>query len=528
MPTPHYDIHCHLFSKNLLGRELIECVNAIQKIKPEMLRNAEMLKGLIDRINTILEPAARPSSSEVYIQLRDDYGDDIVMTPLMMDLTYVDANYGGWLSNKMLQQRVKLVLGLLATVLNKLKKKIAKLPSTPERNEVVQKLEQARQKLKRLKKSTTPAHMADMPFISQTNYEGQIAELTALNSTHPNVKPFFNIDPRQEIHGQRIVLDEVKAHIENGIFAGFKLYCPVGYSPLDRVLVGTSSSPGVYKWCEDNQIPITVHCSSSGFACLSKEIRVNGEIHAHREVQSRPKKGKLRFKHQFIGLSAGEAIEERAYTLNHPRLWKKVMEKFPDLKINFAHFGGDSQMMEYLDKEPPRKLHILDFNDCFGDANQAHYDRVKKNYMTREGWMYLKKDRSRSERTVIWELMRKYELLDNWTAHIYDIIKNPDYPNAYSDLSCFSPEPPEGHEQVYRTAPDGTSFASIKEPLQRFKTEFYDLQSDYVKDKFLYGSDYFLLEFWGMRTKYFYQEFKEVFGDEFERIGSRGPRRFLS
>lgn len=42
-------------------------------------------------------------------------------------------------------------------------------------------------------------------------------------------------------------------------------------------------------------------------------------------------------------------MKEKAELLNHPRLWEKVMEAFPRLRLNLAHFGCQDEGMEWTE-----------------------------------------------------------------------------------------------------------------------------------------------------------------------------------
>lgn len=85
-------------------------------------------------------------------------------------------------------------------------------------------------------------------------------------------------------------------------FAGIKIYPPLGFNPwpvndeieLQKVCY-------LYNYCQEKSIPITTHCSKGGFRVVGKET-----------------------------------TEE----YNSPVTWKKVLDEYPELKLNFAHFGG--------------------------------------------------------------------------------------------------------------------------------------------------------------------------------------------
>lgn len=132
------------------------------------------------------------------------------------------------------------------------------------------------------------------------------------------IHPFVGFDPRSEVKARaaqdvRTPLDVVKEAIEDYGFVGVKVYPPMGWRPIGNVTVGdmTSAEASVidqvlrdlYGWCEEEQVPITAHCSDSNYSDDS---------------------------YQRAGLAAPEG-------------WIKVLEEFPDLHLNLGHFGGAQQ-----------------------------------------------------------------------------------------------------------------------------------------------------------------------------------------
>ena len=102
--------------------------------------------------------------------------------------------------------------------------------------------------------------------------------------------------------------------LANGDLIGLKLYPPIGFYP--------SPPQGATNWkkrrrqyreffrlCAEREIPITVHCQPGSY---------------------RPH----------------PISEEEAGDFAHPAHWRRVMEEFPRLRVNFAHFGGDGQVVE--------------------------------------------------------------------------------------------------------------------------------------------------------------------------------------
>ncbi len=83
------------------------------------------------------------------------------------------------------------------------------------------------------------------------------------------------------------------------LFAGVKLYPPLGFDPLPKSKEEREKVKFLYEFCLKNNLPIITHCSQGGF-----KTDKNGE----------------------------------QYT-NPAKHWARVLKYYPELKINFAHFG---------------------------------------------------------------------------------------------------------------------------------------------------------------------------------------------
>jgi predicted TIM-barrel fold metal-dependent hydrolase len=146
--------------------------------------------------------------------------------------------------------------------------------------------------------------------------------------------PFLGVDPRRPN-----IKELVKSEVGKGkLFAGIKVYPPNGFSPMDKELVGLDS---IFEFCNNNQIPIVSHCSYGGFATPAMSIDVNGMIIQNGKTKPEIWDGKITFEK---GLTSGfnEMVKERAGILNHPKIWRKVLEKYENLILVLAHFGSGS------------------------------------------------------------------------------------------------------------------------------------------------------------------------------------------
>ncbi|OFY86575.1 MAG: hypothetical protein A3F72_08850 [Bacteroidetes bacterium RIFCSPLOWO2_12_FULL_35_15] len=157
---------------------------------------------------------------------------------------------------------------------------------------------------------------------TKQSYIGQLDEL-ALIKQDQDYKDF--IYPFIFVHPERKgIFDIVRKYIEEKGFAGIKMYPPLGYYPFDERL------NEIYAYCEKYQIPITFHCARGG-------IFYKGEI--TNGMLTHPKTG------QYIKEQKNKFFTD---TYTDPDNYKYVLEQFPELKINLAHFGGFDEWQKYL------------------------------------------------------------------------------------------------------------------------------------------------------------------------------------
>lgn len=519
---PVYDIHCHVFNKDVVIRRLVNVVQSLLTIK-DMLESEiseENLKYKIDLIKNTLSDVSQDSSEMVFKTLNLVYKGKVVVTPLMFDLTYADDNDGNENKNNRYRKRIKRIFWLLTTlIIPFIRGKVKRKFKNPD---LAKTIEEIRRKVIDFNKNFEKKSDKNVEIFNNANFEQQITDLEYLSDKFETIKPFFSIDPRREYKDGVNLLALLKEKVggKNAKFSGVKIYAPAGFSPTDPVLMGTDEQTGIYAWCEANKIPVTVHNSNAGFACLSTILLVRGHVNLNNALLEVNKR--ITFENKFFSLKATEAIAERARILNHPKLWELVLQKYPNLKINFAHFGGSGQIMEYVNYTIGRnKIDAEIFEDSLLHLSEEDKEVITKAYKMRRKKMVLKENLTTAERGKVWNAMYRAGLIDNWSKAIFDIIKNPAYANAYTDLSCFS----EG--TIISFPQDQKLTFSIKEELKTVKRSFFDKLSDYEKSKILYGSDFFLAQFFGPAMQQYFTDFKEAFGKDFELIASDNPHKFL-
>lgn len=108
---------------------------------------------------------------------------------------------------------------------------------------------------------------------------------------------------------------------QNGFYWGVKMYTAMGYKPNSWDLYPHLSD--FYKFCEDNQIPITCHCSPGGMMVGDEHNYMRAEL--KKKPPYKPK---------------GYRDDYFNDEMVSPFAWDLVLDKFKKLKVCLAHFGG--------------------------------------------------------------------------------------------------------------------------------------------------------------------------------------------
>ena len=320
------DCHCHIFSKNDLTQDYRTASQLVKRIHDMPLPGG---RGGSERVLRFMDHMLNYQAENLFLKMRETYGEDYVAVPLMMDGTYVTNRAGDDFENSSVLHRIG----------EQLKTPLSHIRSKP-----------AEPRLAHGKKDLF-AH----------NFTTQINELKRLKKTYPdNIYPFLGIDPRRNDNDLKdVLMDLVIDRVgKDKTFAGIKLYTALGYSPTHPFLYDRDrKKPSLYQWCQKNDIPITVHFSHIGFSHINDSIRIKGDVYypdAGRIVPGEElyDNGIMPFRKKFWRHPFISVVKERQLKLNHPLLWRKVLETYPRLKINFAHMGGFDQVPLYLDKDP--------------------------------------------------------------------------------------------------------------------------------------------------------------------------------
>ena len=170
-------------------------------------------------------------------------------------------------------------------------------------------------------------------------FRKQLKKIQELKRKYPEtVFPFFAVDPRRA--GVAQLLEE---NLQDGTFSGVKLYPPLGYFPTHPDLYP------IYDLCLQYNVPVTAHCSPGGFHTFCSTVKTKSRDRNGNEetIEVRVAKG--------YDLSA--CAESQCHYFADPDNWLEILEneKYKNLRINLAHFGGEEQFLKYVDGQAEKE-----------------------------------------------------------------------------------------------------------------------------------------------------------------------------
>lgn len=199
------------------------------------------------------------------------------------------------------------------------------------------------------------------------SFQSQINEMLALSKEYPNrFFPFLAVDPRR-----KGIVKLVEKYVGKGKdFCGIKVYPPQGYLPSHPVLME------VFDYCNQNQIPVTTHCSSGGTITNYKEVHLVGTLYEDGAFKKVNEKRLVLLK------------SRRNELFTNPKNWIPVLEKYNDLYLNLAHFGGYKEWDKFIKGNSSTWVdHIISlitkYDNVYTDVsytlfNEDYFDKLGK------------------------------------------------------------------------------------------------------------------------------------------------------
>jgi predicted TIM-barrel fold metal-dependent hydrolase len=175
------------------------------------------------------------------------------------------------------------------------------------------------------------------------NYATQLQLVADVKRVYPNTCfPFVGVDPRMGT--AQDILAFVKGFFEPAFkgFHGVKLYPSLGFYPADDRL------DLMYAYCETNRIPITTHCTRGGAFYAGQTVPPQLFIYrSFNLTQTMTLRRQQAFYQQLNTLPPKNSCNAFLDPVNY----YDVLQKYPSLKINLAHYGGDGEVLKSL-KDP--------------------------------------------------------------------------------------------------------------------------------------------------------------------------------
>jgi predicted TIM-barrel fold metal-dependent hydrolase len=397
-----FDAHCHLFGRSVVSGRIVimalaDLIDYFKQDNPEELLAPISLREEDDHessFSTVLKNILKyfifnKDAHDMLHDLENDYhiaySDVYRYIPLMFDLemTFKNAYEGDDSGNALsiissaFNEEHKKMMKKIEGLIKKADQGLEIFNGSKSENDIsikiLKNIHIIVKQLSRLNDSLSKD--------TKQSFHKQLDELENLKISYGNdVFPFLATDPRRTNMGSYI-----EGRVGKGkTFHGVKLYTPNGYSPTDPHLFDTNRqfvhSTSLYKWCVDTKTPIMAHNSDAGFATFTDRLEVYGDICTGNQnddgqfTLEYKNKEFIDFNYNLFQGGFGKAIKERAHTLNHPTLWRKVLTEYPTLKICLAHFGGGS-----FDWQNEIAQLIIDFDNVYTDLScQTDITRLKE------------------------------------------------------------------------------------------------------------------------------------------------------
>jgi predicted TIM-barrel fold metal-dependent hydrolase len=156
----------------------------------------------------------------------------------------------------------------------------------------------------------------------------QLGVVAQLREQYPTrVLPYACIDPRR--NDEAIELFQTAFDFDKHLkYFGVKVYPSLGYLPSHPQMMK------MYEVCAMKNIPVLTHCSSGSTHGSDRKLNDVKGVFATYEGENKPGP------HQFKAARFRKKRDYRNF-FNRPHHWIPVLEKYPKLRLNIAHFGGD-------------------------------------------------------------------------------------------------------------------------------------------------------------------------------------------
>jgi len=229
-------------------------------------------------------------------------------------------------------------------------------------------------KPRQIKIEFTPRLIHDEETKKYEPWNRQVKETELTVLTNPlKVIPLYHYDPRRweeeqrdrggnshglgvDESGNSIGNQEPMTKVRGGFYAGFKMYTAQGYKPFDIKRLPILND--FYRQCTTFDIPIMNHCTPDGAYTYDRTEYLtfrHPDDNGPDEDQSKVIDPEYYFNKQFVS----------------PEAWKPVLEKWPNLRLCLAHYGGDKPLGRKWGEEILKMMKTRKYPNLYSDISSS-------------------------------------------------------------------------------------------------------------------------------------------------------------
>lgn len=187
-------------------------------------------------------------------------------------------------------------------------------------------------------------YMSDEPSM-HANFETQLKEVFQLKQTYPNeLQVFLCCDPRYK-KGKEL-RDWFRSYYMDGKVVGIKLYPALGYFPFDPAF------DELFQFASENAVPVLTHTTRTGVFYIGKNVREYVGVKPASFWPDHPIMPSIYKRIENYRASTHKKIimnDKYCNLYTHPENYIPMIEKFPGLKLCFAHYGGTKEILRQTD-----------------------------------------------------------------------------------------------------------------------------------------------------------------------------------
>lgn len=201
------------------------------------------------------------------------------------------------------------------------------------------------------------------------DFNEQIHELKRIKAQNPDVcLPFYSVDPRAGDGWQ--LKERAEEHISKKGYVGIKIYPALGFYPY------APNMDEVYDWASKNDVPVMTHCTRVGSYYLGEitDEMKNPHYALKGELKNWPSEfNKVQFPIKKYLKSNKNFCDFFSEIYNYA----VVLENCKNLKLCFAHAGGDKEIKKSTDDSWFKQIKYLmkNYDNVYTDISYTLYYR---------------------------------------------------------------------------------------------------------------------------------------------------------